>query len=212
MFDLRQKLIACAFPLLLPSAFAQSSSLLAPTEEVSNVSQAEWSKRWWQWAASFDRMDSPVSDQTGELCAQKQSGPVWFLAGTYGTRRAIRECTIPRGKYLFFPLINYVVVRGVASTTTCMGLMTQATQMTNEVASLVLDIDGIRSSNLVVHRQAPTGCFDVSALSERPAGIPAAANGYYAMLRPLSPGVHTLNFGGALPSILQAVTYTIRVE
>jgi len=108
--------------------------------------------------------------------------------------------------------LNYVVVRGAASATTCMGLMTQAAQMSNDVASLVLEVDGIRSSNLVAHRQAPTGCFDVSALNDRPAGIPAAANGYYAMLQPLSPGVHTLNFGGALPSILQAVTYTIRVE
>jgi len=212
MFDLHSKLIACTLSLVLPSAFAQSSVLLAATEQVSNVSQAEWSKRWWQWAASFDRTDSPVSDQTGALCAEKQSGSVWFLAGTYGTHRTIRECTVPRGKYLFFPLINYVVVKGAASTTTCMGLMTQAAQMTNEVASLILEIDGVRSSNLVTHRQAPAGCFDVSALNERPAGIPAAANGYYAMLRPLSPGVHTLNFGGALPSMLQAVTYTIRVE
>ena len=212
MFDHCPKFLACAFALVLPSAFAQSSVLLTAAEEVSNASQAEWSKRWWQWAASFDRTHSPVSDQTGALCAQKQAGPVWFLAGTYGTHRTIRECTVPRGKYLFFPLINYVVVKGVASTATCMGLMTQAAQMTNDVASLVLEIDGVRSSNLVAHRQAPAGCFDVSALNERPAGIPAAANGYYAMLQPLSPGVHTLNFGGALPNMLQAVTYTIRVE
>ena len=39
-----------------------------------------------------------------------QSGPVWFLADTYGTKRTIRTCTVPRGKHLFFPLINYVVM------------------------------------------------------------------------------------------------------
>ena len=32
------------------------------------------------------------------------------------------------------------------------------------------------------------------------------------MLRPLAPGRHTLNFGGVLPSMLQAVTYTLIVE
>jgi hypothetical protein len=90
--------------------------------------------------------------------------------------------------------------------------MSQAAQMTDEVTSLVLEIDGIRSLDLVGHRQVPTGCFDLSALNEKPANIPAAANGYYVMLRPLNPGVHTLNFGGALPRMLQAVTYTIRVE
>ena len=41
---------------------------------------------------------------------------------------------------------------------------------------------------------------------------PSAANGYYVMLRPLPPGRHTLNFGGVLPSMLQAVTYTLIVE
>jgi hypothetical protein len=32
------------------------------------------------------------------------------------------------------------------------------------------------------------------------------------MLRLLPPGTHTLNFGGVLPSMIQAVTYTLVVE
>ncbi len=32
------------------------------------------------------------------------------------------------------------------------------------------------------------------------------------MLRPLPPGHHVINFGGALPGMLQAVTYTLDVE
>ncbi|HUQ51517.1 MAG TPA: hypothetical protein VM692_04800 [Gammaproteobacteria bacterium] len=39
-----------------------------------------------------------------------------------------------------------------------------------------------------------------------------AANGYYVMLRPLPPGKHTINFGGALPTNVQLVTYTLIVE
>ena len=206
------RLLAASLSIYLTGAPAQTPQLLPAAEEVAGASQAEWSKLWWQWAASFDRMASPVSDQTGALCSLKQSGPVWYLAGTYGTHRTVRECTVPRDKYLFFPLINYIVVRGVNSKTSCLGLMSQAAQMTNDAASLVLEVDGIRSSGLVAHRQAPSGRFDVSALSEKPVNIPAAANGYYVMLRPLSPGVHTLNFGGALPSMLQGVTYTLRVE
>src|SRR5437762_1456121 len=95
-------------------AFAQTGTGIAvpPGERVADTSQADWSKAWWQWAGSFDRADSPVADRTGTSCHLKQSGPVWFLAGTYGTRRTIRTCTIPRDKYLFFPLINYVVMPG----------------------------------------------------------------------------------------------------
>jgi hypothetical protein len=42
--------------------------------------------------------------------------------------------------------------------------------------------------------------------------FPSAANGYYVMLAPLAPGKHVLNFGGALPSMGQAITYTLVVE
>jgi hypothetical protein len=42
--------------------------------------------------------------------------------------------------------------------------------------------------------------------------FPSAANGYYVILQPLSPGRHVLNFGGRLPEMSQAVTYTLIVE
>jgi hypothetical protein len=41
---------------------------------------------------------------------------------------------------------------------------------------------------------------------------PSAANGYYVMLKPLSRGTHTLNFGGILGDMSQAITYTLHVE
>jgi len=42
--------------------------------------------------------------------------------------------------------------------------------------------------------------------------FPAASNGYYVMLKPLPRGRHTVNFGGALPNMSQAVSYTLIVE
>jgi hypothetical protein len=41
---------------------------------------------------------------------------------------------------------------------------------------------------------------------------PAAADGDDVMLKPLPSGRHTVNSGGVLPSLLQAVTYTLIVE
>jgi hypothetical protein len=85
--------------------------------------------------------------------------------------------------------------------------------MTDDPTALILEVDGVRVENLAVHRQATIECFDLGALTRDKIHVfPSAANGYYVMLRPLSPGRHTLNFGGALPSMLQAVTYTLDVK
>lgn len=195
------------------AALAQSTVLLPPSAQVGGRTQAEWSRVWWQWAASFDRAESPVADLTGGQCDARQEGPVWFLAGTYGTRRTVRTCTVPAGRYLFFPLINYVVFPRVDGGSNCRSVTAQAAGMTDEVSSLVLEIDGVLEGNLAVHRQATPDCFDLRAA--HPSGgrlAPAAANGYYVMLRPLAPGTHTINFGGALPGMLQAVTYTLHVK
>jgi hypothetical protein len=195
------------------AAYAQSGLVVAPNESVGGIRQAEWSRLWWQWAGSFQGSESPVADQTGDFCGSKQGGPVWFLAGTYATRRTIRACTVPKDKYLFFPLINYVVMPPVNDSTTCSSVTKNAAAMTDDPASLILEIDGKRIGGLSAHRLATTQCFDMGAKTREQVRVfPSAANGYYVMLRPLPPGKHELNFGGALPSMLQAVTYTLQVE
>ncbi len=50
---------------------------------------------------------NPVEDNTGKFCGLGQSGPVWFLAGTFGGT-VERTCTIPAGKALFYPLVNSI--------------------------------------------------------------------------------------------------------
>lgn len=192
---------------------AAETLLVPPEDSVAGHSQAEWSRRWWQWAGSFEQQRSPIADQTGEFCMLKQQGNVWFLAGTYGTRRTVRACTVPRDKYLFFPLINYVVMPPADRPIPCGAAVTQAAYSTQPAFNLVLDLDGERFADLEAHRQATPGCFDMGEKAEPRTRIyPSAANGYYIMLRPLPPGRHTLNFGGALPSMLQAVTYTLNVQ
>lgn len=201
--------------LLLISATGRTadSYLLAPGEAVAGKTQETWSREWWQWAGSFDRSVSPVADRSGAACASKQSGPVWFLAGTYEVRRTLRTCTVPRGKYLFFPLINYVVLPTGEGSLTCEAAIRTAADITNDVAQLVLDVDGTRHAGLGQHRQATRDCFNLAEKSSPRYEIyPTAANGYYVMLRPLPPGTHTLNFGGMLPGMSQAVTYTLIVK
>lgn len=197
----------------LASAQAQVNPTVSPAEAVEGMSQAEWSRAWWQWAGSFDQSESPVADRTGALCASRQGSKVWFLAGTYGTHRTVRTCKVPRGKYLFFPLINYVVMPSASATASCASMTGRAARMTEEVSALVLEVDGFRVPGLASYRQATKACFDMGERSEPRARVfPSAANGYYVMLRPLNPGKHTIEFGGALPGMLQAVSYTLIVE
>ena len=204
-------LLALSFPEFSPGAEAVTSTVVPPTEKIGGQSQVEWSRAWWQWAASFNRSESPVADRKGTRCHLSQDGDVWFLAGTYGTARTVRTCTVPAGKHLFFPLINYVIYPLEGAALSCEMAMSTAARHTDEVSSLVLEVDGKRFNNLEAHRMVTRKCFDLAARTG--GGVaPSAANGYYVMLRPLARGTHTINFGGILPDMSQAVTYTLIVE
>ncbi len=208
------KLAMLFFPALASGlAYAAESELLPPTEPVAQRSQLDWSVLWWKWAASFEREDSPIADRTGANCTFKQGESVWFLAGTYGTKRTVRTCTVPEGKYLFFPLINYIVTPSARSSVRCPGVRAEAAHMTNDVSALILEVDGKRFTGLERHRQATVECFELGDNNTLASTSgPTASNGYFVMLRPLPRGKHVINFGGALPSMLQAVTYTLTVE
>jgi hypothetical protein len=209
-------LAAAIYLASMPVSLGQPSITIPPDQKVANSPQSEWSKAWWQWAGSFDDADSPVADRTGTNCHLKQNGPVWFLAGTYGTARTVRTCTVPRDRYIFFPLINYVVTPASARSSCpscCASFAETAKAVTDDPSVLVLELDGQRVEGLSKYRQATTECFDMGALAEPKYRVfPSAADGYYVMLPPLTPGKHVLNFGGRLPSMSQAVTYTLIVE
>jgi hypothetical protein len=64
-----------------------------------------WAAEWWQWALGIPADVNPLTDTTGEHCAQRQVDEVWFLAGSI-VGPVVRDCEIPGRKSLFFPLIN----------------------------------------------------------------------------------------------------------
>jgi hypothetical protein len=69
------------------------------------LTYGEWTAKWWQWGYSIPKDINPAYDDTGKNCAQKQNGPVWFLAGTYG-HAVNRGWDIPAGKAILFPILN----------------------------------------------------------------------------------------------------------
>ena len=74
---------------------------------------------WWKWIIAIPSEINPLLDDTGEDCGVNQQGPVWYLVGTPGdtetgnltTGDAERDCVIPEGKKILFPIINVAMFR-----------------------------------------------------------------------------------------------------
>lgn len=162
----------------------------------------ELANQWWQWAMASPNTSSPISDQTGESCANGQQGDVWFLAGGYGSSKIRRKCTVPAGKTLFFPLINMVYwpTPDGGETFTC-DRAKELAALNNETAiDLFAEIDGQTIEHLRQYRVASQQCFDVfnrvPQAQKAYKAYPSATDGYWLQIGPLSPGHHTLKFGG----------------
>lgn len=190
-----------------------------PDSTPHGMSYAEWSEAWWHWALSFPLDESPVTDETGELAGLGQDGPVWFLAGTFGGS-VERTVTIPKGKALFFPIVNVIGVFMPEP-----GEVPPTEEELRELLDFLMGlgatfectIDGEEIAGLEDFR-AQTGVFAVTVPEGGlfPAGTyePSIADGFYLMIKPLKPGEHTIHFQGSLAFLGLEVeaTYHITVS
>jgi hypothetical protein len=189
-------------------------------------SYADWAAAWWKWNLQFDCAHFPLRDTTGALESQNQSGSVFFLSGRRGHTLSV---TVPSGKSIFLPLITFESDYPCASDTsshpaageTVEHFLTNMTQgSVNAMDQLSLTIDGTSIANISSY-QVISPMFSMTANAELGncfddciAGIPQSfvAGGYFFMLRPLSPGTHTIHrVGGAslLFPFLYDITYNI---
>jgi hypothetical protein len=186
------------------------------------------SAEWEQWALSIPTSENPLLDTTGQNCVVGQRGAVWFLAGVFGGGTAIRTCSVPEGKILFFPVINSVQINapnvcGQMSAQSVSELRFMAAPTIDGATNLSVTVDGVAIKNL---RRVKSEVFEV-ALPENnvfiapcfplpvPAGIysPAVDDGIYVLLKPLPLGHHTLHFHAENPSagFSLDVTYNLTV-
>jgi hypothetical protein len=205
----------CAAALLFANAGSAGEPVKAATGVLPPQSMphgkplGEWSGAWVQWAFSIPADQNPVLDTTGEFGAVGQSGPVWFLAGTFGGP-AERTVTIPAGKALFFPLAEGGWVNTPqfgdpewspeqeAFARSVIGASIDG------VVGLSCQIDGQEVANLEDYRfQTPPDATYMITQPENsiwlPPGIygPSVDDGYWLMLAPLSVGQHTIHFTAA---------------
>jgi hypothetical protein len=170
---------------------------------------------WWQYVLSRPTATNPLLDPTGAHCADGQAGPVFFLTGVAGSGAAERDACVVRGPHaIFFPLLNGLDVHTPGDGRGTPQLIFEEFQGFGFRAdTLFASVDGAPVPGLDPASRrfracaAPIpGCFPPAFAVLLPAdnlfgldaGLhgPAVQDGYYLLLAPLAPGVHTIRFGG----------------
>lgn len=179
-----------------------------PDEVLYGKKMDEWSAEWWQYVLATPRNPNPLLDPTGGYCTIVQHGPVWFLEGvTAGSGAAERSCTIPEGKALFFPLINLVDINVADQSVS--ELRAEIDGCLDAAFNLSLVVDGqaiplkqlktLRVKSMPFEVVYPADGVPVDPPLPADIYSPAVDDGYYAMLKPLPVGEHTLSFTAASP-------------
>jgi hypothetical protein len=201
--------------------------VLPSTSNAYGLGYDELAAGWTEWISSIPNASSPLFDTDGSYAAVGQGGHVWFLAGNAAGGSITRTITVPAGKALFFPILNYFWVN-----TPELGdnpwSHTQADYARSVLAgymdtaqNLVLQIDGrtiphvyelLRASSTVGTCMLPPPGDNIWGAN--PGMHPCVADGFWALLAPMSIGKHTIHFGGELPgdpAFVLDVTYKLNV-
>ena len=175
-------------------------------------SYGEWQGEWWRWLYGAPGSTHPILDATGVHCAVNQtaSSPVFFLGGTFGGK-ASRKCRIPKGKAIFFPILNTAADNGgvpagevLTEAQLRASLDTDPFKEATVAASLDgKDIPDLKRYLVPISRFSYTvpagdniyqanGTEGVSGVIE-----PAFATGFYLLMPALAAGPHQLKFYGS---------------
>jgi hypothetical protein len=175
------------------------SKPLPPPSSPHGHSYAEWSVKWWLWYLSLPVSENPAATP-GADCGNGQSGKVWYLFGGPPTV----NCTVSAGTALFFPIVNAECSSLEAPPfygATPAERSACAKAWIDHVTDLSATIDGAPVPNPADFR-VQTGDFPFSVPDDNVLGVQgpasgfASGDGYYLMLKPLPPGVHTIHITG----------------
>jgi len=221
-------------------AFARNSNpgVFPIQSRPHGLTYGQWSARWWQFALQQTNLNICTPDKPGSR--------VTFLAGTTGPPPVTRSCNVPSGMAILFPVFNVewsvaeaqaqqkmtpgqsCVIPGPPNGTSDADLLACATAQANHAldvgigASLEAKVDGVKLQNLPNYR-AVSPPFDFTAVDGNPFSVPvgpshAVADGFWIILTPLSPGMHTIHFAATVPfpeinfKLQEDTTYKLMVQ
>ena len=140
-------------------------SVIPPDARPHGQSYGDWSAAWWQWAFSLPTDGHPLLDTAD--CSEGQSGRVWFLGGTFtGSETTARDCTVPTGTSLFFPIVN------VECSTLDTGLETEeelrscANFTADFIAEVHAELNGVAIQNLLERYRVESPLFTIGPMPE----------------------------------------------
>jgi hypothetical protein len=178
---------------------ASTNTLYSLEEKPFGKSWEDWSAEWWKWLLPTSDSNSPVNDADGELQGIAQHQPnVFFLAGTH-QKKVERTCRIPAGKAILFPVAtmsaSYLEFPNLQNE----GELRRCAEEGNQVDDMKLTIDGavIDRGKLEKYR-VKSPLFEVTLPDNnihqyvQGGKTKAVSDGYWAFLKPLPPGEHTL--------------------
>lgn len=176
----------------------------------------EWTAKWWQWILSIPKEGNPGIDTTGKKFDANQNDPnVLFLVGTYGGS-AERNYTIPKGKALLFPIINFTTSYAEEpALKTESELISRAKSDIDDIVNKEATVDGVELHEVDKYRVASLP-FDITLPENNVFGLEAGltravSDGYWVFLKPLTPGKHEIHAAGSCSSGKTTVDITFRL-
>ena len=165
-----------------------------------NVSYADWTEKWWQWAYSLPQNMHPAYDNTGKFCKESQKEPVWFFPGTY-QQSVIRYCEIPYGVGILFPILNsecsfaeYPQMKAKEELSNCAKKIQDTT--IPEFATInhveIPNLENYRIQSNIFNFTLPEN----NILDLPPQTTQSVSDGSWVFLKPLSLGNYELKFKG----------------
>jgi hypothetical protein len=166
----------------------------------------QWTVKWWRWALSIPKSINPVLDPSGIYAHVNQPKRfVWFLTGKFGNEDSNlpnRFCTIPKGRSILFPVINYEAnLFEYPQIKTKDELIEHVSRVEDTIARRECLVDGIKIAAQRV--KSDPFIFRLKIGKDNAANIPkygvtlAAADGYWVFLKPLTEGNHIISFEGS---------------
>lgn len=177
-------------------------------------SYPEWAADWWKFVLEYPVKDARLTDSDGSLCAVNQTGNVWILPGAE-SGEIIRNCVVPQGVALLVSptdsFCNKQQQPSVGDNEQEIRKCVKADIDEDEYSHTYLD--GVQLSNLHDVNRLQSVVFDLYyPPNEGP--YKTVADGVFLMLKPLSPGNHTLIQEAGAPSQNwnYKVTYNLQIK